>query len=497
MIPIAHPKGFADTSRSRLTMAFIAGWIAVTLTLAGAFGLGTEHRADSLLMHLAQVSVCYAICSGLAFLGCFVALRKSWSDALGYILIAAMTLAGIGMAVNLSGYCSFPGTWEMPTFGTASDFSLEWKRIVFHKETGQYLPGTNVGYTAIASFAVGRFGPGVSGLLILNIMMLCGTVALSSGIAVTLLEGNRRRIAVCAAAATAAVASVIWYATTPLKETGATFSFTLFAFAIAKLYKGRLDVAGILAAAAGGFLLMMVKSPLGWFAIAGIVIAATRIEMRKKADATRRLYAAIYLSLIAGAVVVGGNRFRYCSDAALIGAVEPQRESLEFYMAGYETVQRYNTLIPGYFTSTPEKRIAKLPLAAAAQYFPPFPWNFTRDTDEGRFVWYAHLSIFWYLVGGAAIGYLALCLWRRRARGSLGRWALWWMICYLGVAYYSGGTVARYYLPFIPALIPLSLQFVMAARRHLVPKREVAIYCTVYAVALAGALAAAYIFLKG
>lgn len=497
MASTISPTGFADTSRSRLTMAFIAGWIAVTLTLAGMFELGSEHRTDALLMRLAQVLICYALCSGLALVGSLVALRKSWSDALGYILIGAMTVAGIGMAVNLSGYCMFPGTWEMPAFGTASDFELEWRRIAFHQATGQYLPGTNVGFTAIASFAVGRFGPGVSGLLMLNIMMLCGTISAAARIATVLLDGDRRRISVYAAAAVAMVASVIWYATTPLKETGVTFAFTLFALAIAKLYKGRLDASGIVAGAVGGFLLMMFKSPMGWFAIVGIVLAVSRVNMRDKSAATRVFCAGIYLLLVAGAVVAGGRKFRYCSDAVLVGAVESQRQGLEDYMTEYETVERYNSLIPGYFTSTPLQRLSKLPLAATAQFFPPFPWNYTRDTDEGRFVWYAHLSIFWYLVAGAALGYIVLCLPRRKARGGLGQWTLWWVICYLGIAYYSGGTVARYYLPFIPSLVPLSLQLVQSVRRRTVPLRQVKIYAVVYAVMLAGALTASYIFLKG
>lgn len=490
------PPRFADTSRSRLLMAFIGGWLIVTLTLACIFRIGSEYRTDALLMRLVQVSICYALCSGFAFIGSMLALRRSWSEALGYVLVGAMTVAGIGMAVNLSGYCMFPGTWDTPFFGTACDFEMEWRRIAYFQLTGQYLPGSNIGFTAIASFAVGRFGPGVSGLLLMNIMMLCGTIAASVRIATVLLEGDGKKISLYAAVAVAMVASVIWYATTPLKETSVTFAFTLFALSIAKLYKGRLDVAGIVAGACGGFLLMMVKSPLGWFAIVGVVIAVSHVSMKDRAKTVRVFSAGIYLLLIAGAIVAGGRKFRYCSDAVLIGAVESQREGLEDYMTEYKTVERYNTLIPGYFISSPIQRIYKLPLTATAQYFPPFPWNYTRDTDEGRFVWYAHLSVFWYLVAGAALGYMILCLPFRKARGGLGRWAIWWIVCYLGIAYYSGGTVARYYLPFVPCMIPMSLRFVQCARQRLISVKSVKIYSAVYVVALCLALIAAYRFLQ-
>lgn len=494
--PAKLPDGGGD-SRTRLLMVYVAGWLVVTMALALSFHTGTEHRSDLLLDRLAHVSLGYALCSGVALIATWVCLRNIWSARLGYVLIGAMTVAGIGMAVNLGGWCSFPGTWENPDFGIGTDTAREWEWIMWRRSTGGFMPFSNIGYTAIAAFTSDRLGPGISGPLLLNIMMLCGTLGCTARIATLLLDTkDKSRTAFYAALCMAAVASVIWYATIPMKEMSVTFAFTLFAVAIARLYKkGKLDGAAVVAAAAGGFLIMMVKSPMAWFLMAGVCAACARFSRHKPQMHLSRYAAGIYLLIICGAAVKYGDEMRAIKGTATIVGKDVA-ENDAAWMDGYVTVQRYGKLIPGYFQSGPEHRAALLPLTAAAQFFPPFPWNYTRDTTIGRFVWYAHLSLGWYLVAGAALGFLALCIRRRKTRGALGRWAVWWIACYLGVAYFSGGTVARYYLPFIPCLIPLSLRFAGCVRHGLVSRRSAVIYASIYATALAVGLTAAYIFLK-
>lgn len=476
--------------------AFIAGWIIVVFALAINFRLGTEFRSELALLKIAQVAVCFGICTGISFCLCRVALRKLWTDALGYTLIAAITVAGIGMAVNLGGYWQFPGTFEQPYFGIAEDIEVEWMRIFFYQHTGNFLAGSNIGFTWFASLAVNRLGPGISGLLNLNIAMMCGTIAATAGIASTLFNGaNRKKTALYSAIAISLVSSLIWYATIPLKETGTTFSFTLFSYGIARLYKGNLGFAGIVAAAAGGFLLMFFKSSLGWILLPGIILACLHRGLKIDTETRKTYLSGIYLLLITCGVIIGGGKMRFVPDTQSLFNSEYGTDSVEASLTNYPTVERYATLIPGYFTGSPLYRLSYLPLAATAQFFPPFPWNFTRDTDEGKFVWYAHLNFFWYILAGAAIGYICLCLWRKKLRGGLATWTLWWVICYLGVAYFSGGSVPRYYLPFIPCLVPVALQFVKCIRKGEISRRNVVIYCSIYGAALTLGLVLAYNFL--
>lgn len=494
---IAPAPRFADTDGSRLIMAFIAGWLAVVVALAFSFETATQISSDMSLERLAHTALGYALSAGVTLWLCKLALRRIWSLRLGYVLVAAMALAGIGIAVNLGGYCTFPGTWDNPALGNGTDTAREWKWIAYHCATGEYIGFSNKGYTWLASLFADRLGPGIAGVLLLNIAMLGGTLAASARIAATLVESrDKRRTAFAAALITASVASMIWYSTIPLKEMTVTFGFTLFSVGLAKLYRQNLDASGILASAGGSYLLMLSKGPMGWFLMAGVCLACTRY-CRLWPQKYVRLYSrGICLLLFCAAIIIGGKQFRVVPDLEALGEIDEKSDGMERSMKNYPTVERYATLIPNYFNGTREARLAKLPLTAPAQYFPPFPWNFTRDTELGRFVWYAHISIFWYLLGGAALGYAVLCIWRRRTRGHLGRWTLWWAVCYLGVAYFSGGTVARYYLPMIPCLTPLALQFARCVRSGSVARRSAVIYSCVYIVLMAAGLTAAYIFLK-
>lgn len=495
-VRIGTPR-FADNDNSRLMMAFIAGWLAVAVALAASFSTGTQIRSDMLMNRLAHVAVGFALCSGVALLLTRLCLRGLWSLRLGYVLIGAMAVAGIGMAINLGGYCSFPGSWENPNLGVGTDMAREWSWIAWHRADGTYVPFSNIGYTTIASFTVDRLGPGISGPLLLNIMMLCGTLGCSAAIAAILVPGREpKRSAFLAALLTAAVAGMIWYSTILLKEISVTFGTALFSVALAATCRRKMNAARFLAAAAGAYLLMMVKGPVGWFMMAGTVIMCLRFDRRNPQRYTATYGVGLLLVVLCGATVIGGKKFRYTPDLEILGAVEGRTEGNQNQMGGYPTVERYSSLIPHYFESPSPKRILLLPLTASAQFFPPFPWNYTRDTDEGRFVWYAHLSFLWYFVAGCAIGYLVLCLRCKKARGGLGRWALWWTVCYLGIAWFSGGTVARYYLPFIPCLAPLALQFIESIRSRALSRRAVKIYTASYCTLLAASLTAAYIFLK-
>lgn len=488
---------FADTDGSRLLMVFIAAWIAVVIALTASFSTATQVRAEILFDRLAHVAIGFAVCAGLALLITRLCLRDLWSNKLGYLLIAAMAIAGVGMAINLGGYCTFPGTWENPNLGEATDMAREWQWIACYKSTGTYMPYSNIGYTTIAAFAVDRLGPGISGPLLLNIMMLCGTLGCAATMAAILFpDRNGKKIAFYAALLTAAVASIIWYPTILLKETCVTFGVSLFGVALAAIYRHRMNAARFIAAALGAYLLMMVKGPIGWFLIAGILIVCARFDRKNPKRYLTTYASGLLLIILCGTTVIGGKQFRYTPDLEIIGAVEGRTIGNQQFMGEYATVERYSELIPHYFESPSPKRILQLPLTASAQFFPPFPWNYTRDTDEGNFVWYAHLSFLWYFVAGCALGFFVLCAWRKELRGGLGRWALWWVICYLGIAWFSGGTVARYYLPFIPCLAPLALRFLECAKAKLVSRRSVKIYAISYTALLCIGLTAAYIFLK-
>ena len=69
------------------------------------------------------------------------------------------------------------------------------------------------------------------------------------------------------------------------------------------------------------------------------------------------------------------------------------------------------------------------------------------------------------------------------------------LLCWLGIAYSSGGTVARYWLPQLPAMIPLGLQAVACVRRGQITTRVATVYSITYFLLLVAALISAYRFL--
>lgn len=496
--PIVSPPRFADTSRSRLQMAFIAGWLGVTFITVIAFRMPTDYapHGDVNLNNIARYLFYYALAAGVSFFCCRAALRKVWSQSLGYLLIATATIVGVGIGVNLSGYCAMPGGWVNPDLGLWTDQQREWAKMTEYLNTGNTNLETNTGYIFLNAFLEKLTGQGIVASLLLNMIFTIGTVGASGYLSSVLLEGkNASRTTFYGALASASVASIIWYGTIFQKEAGVTFAFTLCGIALAKLLRRRFDSSAVVCGAIGGLLLMLLKGPMGWFVMAGTLIMCARY-CRKNPPRNLRLYSyGIFMMLVSSAVIIGGREFRVLKNMdSLVGKNVTDNDTE--WMVGYPSVERYAELIPAYFQSGPLHRVALLPLTATSQYFPPFPWNFTRDREEGRFVWYSHLSIFWYALAGAALGYIVLCMKRKRLRGGLGRWTLWWIVCYLGVAYFSGGTVARYYLPFVPCLVPVSLRFVQCVRAGLISAKSVKIYSAVYLVLLVGALISAYLFLQ-
>lgn len=483
------------SDRMRLQMAFIGSWIVVAAATVLAFRMPVEAAGAQRLDHVAGFLVGYALCAGAALLLARLLLHRVWSLRLGYLLCAFAALTGLGIGLNLSGYCSFPGTWLDPDLGDWTDATRDWHYAEKYMATGQLSPYAANGYIVLSGTLMKIFGCNVAVPLLANLLFAFGTVAATGYLCAIFFPRRAKEAAFRGALAVACVGSLAWYGSIFQKDAGVAFGFALCGIAAAKLLKERFDTALVVCGAAGGLLLMLLKGPMGWFLIVGICAVCARF-CRKAPQRYRRLYCyGIYMLLVSAAIIAGGRHWRQNDPVERVAGGAPAEFAQG--MAGYQTVERYAELIPGYFQAPPAERIVKIPLAAAAQYFPPFPWNYTRDTSLGKFVWIAHINWAWYLIGGAALGYLILCAFRRRKGGDMERWAIWFAVCYLGMAYYSGGTVARYLLPLVPLAVPMAMQFSRCVRERLLSRRKALVYCVTYCVMLAAGLVSAYVYLKG
>lgn len=476
----------------RLILAGVAGWIVTAVATALIFGLGTFDTKYVPLGDIVWLIIGYAIGVGLTIACIRRALSNVWTDGLGYVLVAAATIMCIGISINIDGYLPADGHWNHPVLPDYTDISREYIMADEYYHHRPFPPGGNIGYTIIIGSLMRVFGTGLSVPLILNMVFMLVAIACSGRLAAILVDtANQRKAALWGCICCAAIGNILWYGTILMKEAGVMAGMALYGITLANLLKGKWNTATILCGGAGGFLLLILKSPMGWFCIAGTLLICSRYSHHNPSKYLTLYRRGLFPLLIAGAIIVGGSRLRSVSDNTFIN---PNPEDTS--MLGYETVGRYSQLIPGYFASSVWHRASLLPLTATAQYFPPFPWNFTRDTHLGRFVWCAHLSIMWYVIGGLILGYMLLCLGRKHRSAGLGRWALWWALCWLGVAFASGGSVARYWLPFIPLGIPLALQCVVATRHGALQIAALRKWGVIYIILLLSGLTSAYLYLK-
>lgn len=421
-----------------------------------------------------------------------------WSRRLCVLLTAVMTLMCVGIELNMAHYCNAANSWTAPAMAAGSDCAREYSQalLAMHGKT-QEMMGNN-GYALIAGGLM-RLTGSTSLLLplLLNIFCMTSAALLSGAVCRRLLPRHDGvKMLFWGTLLCAAIPSIPYYGTIMMKEAVVCLGTMLMTLALAEAYMGRRRLRAILAGAAGALILMLVKSPVGWLMMAGVVCTVVHLWLtHRRRPASMAM--PLYMVLLSVAVVAGGRQFRAVSDTEMISpANQDDREVLSHNFLDEQAVGSYSSVIGDYYFRSQAERIAWLPVASVTQYLPPFPWNFTRDTYIAPTVVWAHLAFLWYIIGGMVCCWYALCSWRKQASGGLGMWGVWWAVCYLGIAYMSGGTVARYWLPFAGAAIPLAISLVSAFRSGAVSKRSLTVCGGVYLLLLLGALTSAFIFFK-
>lgn len=168
--------------------------------------------------------------------------------------------------------------------------------------------------------------------------------------------------------------------------------------------------------------------------------------------------------------------------------------SVDDNIAGYYFQERpmqmpYLRILGNYLEWPVWQRVLWLPVSCAVQFLIPLPWNGLRDLAFGPTLVYAHQGWAWYLIGGAALGYLFIYSWRRRQRGTaVARWTWWGAAMFCVPALMYAGTVSRYFLPMMPVYVAGAIWCIRQARKD----RAFIIWYGCYAVVLVSALACAF-----
>lgn len=478
-----------------LVYASAAVWICGMLSALIAFGTFRTEAPPGSMDHAVRCTLGFAIGAPLAICLCRLMAGKLWSVPLCIIVSSLTALMFIGISINMAGYLDVPGaSWEMPGLAPYSDPAT----IYYWTDRyvrGYEMPGCmSMGPLMFYGVFFRVFGTGLLAPLIFNATCMALSVTACGVICARLVEGDRiQRKAWAGALLMAMIPSIPYYGSILMKEAPVTLGFTLMSLPLAGIYTGRFKIRDLAWGGAGTVLLMALKPHTGYLLCAGAILClvnARRRQLGSKACAYNGTLATLLLSL---AIVAGGRPGRSDSDFLLLDSSRAQES--EKSMLHHEAVGNYDSLVTGYYAKSPVEKAAYLPVAAAAQYFPPFPWNYTRDTYLARFVPVAHLSFLWYMVGGMVLAWFVLCMPFRDKAGGLRLWALFWAGCYLGVAYMSAGSVARYHLPFMALCVPLALDLLTKVIRGGISRKKASVFGAIYITLLITGLALAYNFL--
>lgn len=405
----------------------------------------------------------------------------------GVLMLFSAMIMVVGICQNLTTYVLESGTFSDPGLGS-TDACRDYCAAIEYLHTS-VMPDVNPGYPYLLSWLFSVLGVNIFYPMLLNMSLTLGTIVYGGLLCQEAFPSeNRERTMFWGSLMTVSVSSILFYGTILMKDAGVVFAMTAIGYAFMQCTKNRLRLSGVVAFLVGAVILTLLKSPMGYFVMVGSIIMLLTTCQKKN------VVIGIVFTIMALAIVVGGEWTRYTAENTLFSS--DHAESAGRYMFDYlPNTQRYAELLPDYYSKSVVVRLLLLPFTATAQYFPPFPWNFTRDLHMGGFYWFPHVALGWYAIGGLVIGYFVLC-WLRRNDAGLSRWALWLLLSYLVIAYLSAGSVARYYLPFIPLAVPLAMHILRSVENRKLQMSIFRRYSAVYIVLLLIGLGASYWYLK-
>ncbi|MBQ9217235.1 MAG: hypothetical protein IJ160_03525 [Muribaculaceae bacterium] len=142
----------------------------------------------------------------------------------------------------------------------------------------------------------------------------------------------------------------------------------------------------------------------------------------------------------------------------------------------------YHRLLGDYFSYPVWQRLLHLPLTCAVQWIIPLPWL----PDNAQPQWLSivpRLRLGWYVLSGVVAYFYLFRSWRRGWPWMV--WAGLPMMCYVGIAYITAGTVSRYILPFGPWWMTMAAATALSCWRWRPFRLFMATYVVLMAIVLA------------
>ncbi len=227
----------------------------------------------------------------------------------------------------------------------------------------------------------------------------------------------------------------------------------------------------------GAGMLISTRGTMGYFVAAGIVLAVAYNWRRNWRRGAVLLLITLVLFIL-GTEVFAREAYFYHQVRTLVNTTRSADRMSEMFIVG-PSQQPLRALLGDYFYHPLWLKVLLTPVTATALYLVPFPW-LTGDYSVINIV--SRTTFTWYAVGGLSLFYFLCMSWRRER--SLGWMALWPVVCFLAVAYATGGSVARYTLPLQPLFMVIAI-YVLCQWRDKKMRHALCTFVAIYALVLA------------
>lgn len=362
-----------------------------------------------------------------------------------WILLLVWTLLGIGFAANVWYFTTYSGgTLEAPVLNN-DDASKVWQQLISYRN-GTGFDGVRMArYALLLSWLEGGSIPTINSLIINNVLITLLTIVITGAFTVQICgDGDinyRRRIATISIGLISCVCYFVASGVIIIKDAPMCLTMASILYALSLLthdnYRYR------------PWILLIVFSSIAWlvrpnllpFILLAILIFTPFIRRHKWIGLC---IIAIFVSLLFLESIY--NNYH---TAAL---EQDGTTSFNIHTGDDPRLAAYETISPAYEDLNFWQCLIRLPFSLVVQFLTPLPWAFTRDIVFGPSMIYAHISYPWYIIGGIIIFYIFRCLFKSPKRIAAA--VIFGVLATCTTAFVTGGTVSRYCLLWLPALIP-------------------------------------------
>ncbi len=426
-----------------------------------------------------------AVAAGVPWL---VARRLSWwsqgCNAAYEVLVVLMAASVVNYIWSMT--LRVGGTLEMPRL--YSDAAIYYQWALHHYDGRCEEPLTTFFGFPMAMLAMWKvLGVSVVWPVAMNMMLTLTAIVMGGSMAVTFTRTTSMRSSTAATLCMALLALHFYFLSQGFvvqKEALVYVSMSLIGIALIRLaddHRPRPAAVYVALYALACVILALVRAKYINFAAFGIVLLAISRWRRE------------WRSIVAlvGVTVVAWFMGMYCSTTYSVAQqvinVTGGGDIVHSLGADEGVQGAYFAHLDGYFHLPVWKKVLLLPVTCGTQFIIPLPWM----ADSGAWTSVMpRMRLGWYLCGGLWLCYLLVLSWRRGVRLPLVTW--WPVVCYVGIAYISAGTISRYILPFQPTLVAIAV-YVIALVHQGTHRRPLLITFAIYLAILLSALVGAYI----